>query len=122
MDLLKFKISSRQEFQGLLRQDQKDLTDLECALRFLYLQLSSFSGKVLKRGGGGFRFIRSMWFNTFKIEAFLKALYRRLAGVTIEHLNWSDFMLRYDKSNILFYFDLPYWCVEDYCGKYLFQQ
>ncbi|WP_332061096.1 DNA adenine methylase [Bartonella sp. CB74] len=46
---------------------------------------------------------------------------RRLAGVTIEQLNLSDFVLRYDRPNVLFYLDPPYWNVEDYYGKDLFK-
>ncbi|WP_208439075.1 DNA adenine methylase, partial [Bartonella vinsonii] len=44
MDLLKFQITSREEFQRLRMQDPNTLTDLERALRFLYLQRLSFSG------------------------------------------------------------------------------
>ncbi|WP_245256319.1 hypothetical protein [Bartonella alsatica] len=30
-------------------------------------------------------------FNSFKLESLLKLVNRRLAGVTIEHLDWFDF-------------------------------
>ncbi|WP_375649627.1 hypothetical protein [Bartonella sp. MU70NMGDW] len=43
---------------------------------------------------------RSARFNSLKLESVLK-LYRRLAGVTIEHLDWSDFIVRYDRPNTL---------------------
>ncbi|MCZ2203982.1 DNA adenine methylase [Bartonella sp. A05] len=121
MDLLRFQITSRQEFQRLSRQDPATLTDLERALRFLYLQKLGFSGKVVNRTFCA-ETSRSAQFNYFKVEASLELIYRRLAGVTIEHLNWSDFMLRYDRPNILFYLDPPYWGVEDYYGKELFKR
>ncbi|EJF77883.1 Uncharacterised protein [Candidatus Bartonella washoeensis] len=52
---------------------------------------------------------RSARFNTFKLEGVLKLIYPCLAGVTVEHLGWSDFIMRYDRSNTLFYLELPYW-------------
>ncbi|WP_336288678.1 DNA adenine methylase [Bartonella sp. CB60] len=121
MDMLKFQISSRQEFQRLSRQDPKDLTDLERAVRFFYLQKLGFSGKVANRTFCA-ETSRSARFNYFKIEALLELIYRRLAGITIEQLNWSEFMLRYDRANVLFYLDPPYWGVEDYYGKDLFKR
>ncbi|UTO29189.1 DNA adenine methylase [Bartonella harrusi] len=121
MDLLKFQISSREAFQCFTLQDPKTLTDLERALRFLYLQRLSFSGKVANQTFG-VETDRSARFNTFKLEALLKLIYQRLAGVTIEHLDWSDFILRYDRTNTLFYLDPPYWGVEDYYGKDLFKR
>lgn len=49
MDLLQFQISSREVFQRFTSQDPNTLTDLERALRFLYLRRLSFSGKVASR-------------------------------------------------------------------------
>ncbi|ENN93092.1 adenine-specific DNA methyltransferase [Bartonella vinsonii subsp. berkhoffii str. Tweed] len=121
MDLLRFQISSRETFQHFTLQDPKTLTDLERALRFLYLQRLSFSGQVAKRT---FRVDpnRSAQFNPLKLESLLEPLYRRLSNVTIEHLDWSDFIHRYDRTNTLFYLDPPYWGAEDYYGKDLFKQ
>ncbi|WP_455480338.1 DNA adenine methylase [Bartonella sp. B12(2025)] len=121
IDLLKFQISSRQEFQRLSRQDPKDLTDLERSVRFLYLQKLGFNGQVVNRTfcvGND----RSARFNYFKVEVLLEPLYRRLADVTIEHLDWSDFIRRYDRPNTLFYLDPPYFGVEHYYGKDLFKR
>ncbi len=61
-------------------------------------------------------------FDSFKPEALLKLIYRRLAGVIIEYLDWFDFIKRYDWPNTLFYLDPPYFGVEDYCGKDLFKR
>ncbi|VEJ45868.1 Site-specific DNA methylase [Bartonella vinsonii] len=121
MDLLKFQITSREEFQRLRMQDPNTLTDLERALRFLYLQRLSFSGKVAERTFG-VKTDRSARFNTLKLEGLLKLIYRRLSGVAIEHLDWSDFILRYDRPTTLFYLDPPYWGVEDCYGKDLFKR
>ncbi|WP_330169455.1 hypothetical protein [Bartonella grahamii] len=39
----------------------------------------------------------------FQFEGVLKLICRCLAGVSIEHLNWSDFIVRYDCLKTLFY-------------------
>ncbi len=81
----------------------------------------SFAGQVPKR-----TFSvdpnRSTRFNSLKLESVLKLIYRRLAGITIEHLDWSDFIPRYDRQNTLFYLDPPYFGVENYYGKDLFKR
>ncbi len=121
MDLLEFQISSREAFQRFTLQDPKTLTDLERALRFLYLQRLSFGGQVAKRTFGVDPH-RGARFNSFKLEGFLKLIYRRLSGVTIEHLDWFDFIRRYDRPTTLFYLDPPYWGVENCYGKDLFKR
>ncbi|EJF84036.1 hypothetical protein MCU_00704 [Bartonella elizabethae Re6043vi] len=85
-------MSSREAFERLRTQDPKTLTDLERALRFLYLQRLSFGGKVAKQTFGVDPH-RGARFNSLKLEASLKLIYRRLAGVTIEHLDWFEFIL-----------------------------
>lgn len=121
IEFLEFQISSREAFERLKTQNPETLTDLERASRFLYLQRLSFSGQVTSRAFG-VETDRSARFNALKLESILKLIYRRLAGVTIEHLDWSDFMVRYDRPNTLFYLDPPYWGVEDYYGKDLFKR
>lgn len=106
VDLLEFQISSREMFERLRTQNPDTLTDLERASRFLYLQRLSFSGKVADRTFGAKKNC-SAQFNPLKLEGLLKLIYRRLAGVTIEHLDWSDFIMHYDCSNTLFYLDPP---------------
>jgi DNA adenine methylase len=50
----------------------------------------------------------------------LEDLHSRLAGVTIECLDWSDFIPRYDGEGTLFYLDPPYWGCEDDYGQAMF--
>jgi len=49
MDMLKFQVSSREEFNRMKSIDPTTLTDLERAARFLYLQRDAFGGKVTSR-------------------------------------------------------------------------
>jgi DNA adenine methylase len=120
MDMLRWQITGRREFERLKASDPATLTDLERAARFLYLQRSAFGGKVAGRNFGvdvlGGRF------NVARLEAILDALHERLAGVTIECLPWADFIRRYDRPGTLFYLDPPYWGGERDYGAGLFDR
>ncbi|PZO81588.1 MAG: DNA methyltransferase [Mesorhizobium amorphae] len=121
LDMLKFQVTSRREFERLQACDPSTLTDLERAARFLYLQRLAFGGKVAGRNfgvvtHGGARF------NLTKLAPLLETVHERLTGVVIENLDWSVFIDRYDRPGALFYFDPPYWGSEGYYGKELFDR
>ena len=52
MDMLRWQITSRVEFERLVRATPGSLTDLERAARFLYLQRTAFGGKIEGRNFG----------------------------------------------------------------------
>lgn len=119
MDTLRFQITSRREFERLKASDPATLTDLERAGRFLYLQRTAFGGKVAgqnfgvdPRSGGGF--------NLTRLALVLEEAHERLAGVTIENLDWLAFIDRYDRPETLFYLDPPYHGSEGDYGQALF--
>jgi DNA adenine methylase len=119
MDTLRWQVSGRHEFDRLKASDPSTLTDLERAGRFLYLQRLAFGGKVSgqtfgvdPRSGGGF--------NLTRLEPVLADIHERLAGVTIECLDWSVFIDRYDRPETLFYLDPPYWGSEGDYGRQMF--
>lgn len=120
MEMLKWQLTGRQEFERLKAANPATLTDLERAARFLYLQRTAFGGKVAGRSFGvdplGGRF------NVTKLELILDALHERLAGVTIECLPWAEFIARYDRPGTLFYLDPPYWGGEADYGAGLFDR
>lgn len=114
LDMLRFRVTSRAEFERLRALPAGRLTDLQRAVRFLYLQRLAFGGKVegrsfgvsVGRGGG---------FNVSRLEPMLAEIHDRLAGVVIEQLGYGDFIRRYDAPGTLFYLDPPYWgCEADY--------
>lgn len=119
LDMLRFQITSRAEFERLIACAPETLTDLERAARFLYLQRTAFGGKVAGRtfgvspGNPG-------RFDTGKLSEILTAIHERVAGVTIESLDFADFITRYDRPDTLFYLDPPYHGSEDYYGAALF--
>lgn len=114
IDMLRFRIASRHEFERLCALPADRLTDLQRAARFLYLQRLSFGGKVRGRAFGvdsraGARF------NISKLEPMLADIHDRLAGVVIEQLPYEVFLARYDRPGMLFYLDPPYFgCEGDY--------
>lgn len=121
LDELKWRLTSRAEFERLMSVDPDTLTDLERAARFLYLQRTSFGGKVAGRHfgvvySGGARF------DLTKLAPMLQDVHERLAGVIIERLAWEAFIDRYDRPGTLFYLDPPYHGSEGDYGKGVFSR
>ena len=121
LDVLKFGLTTRAEFERLVQVNPDTLTDLERAARFLYLQRTAFGGKVSGRNFGVSK-DRPARFNLTTLEPLLEDLHSRLAGVVIECLDWSDFLRRYDSEGTLFYLDPPYWGCEGDYGKAMFDR
>lgn len=107
VDELELLFASRAEFDRLRRLDPSALTDIDRAVRFLYLQRLCFGGKVGGRVYGVDR-AQAARFNHSKLRADLKLLSRRLAPVTIEQLDFAEIIRRYDHPETLFYLDPPY--------------
>lgn len=107
VDELRWLIAGRAEFDRQLAMDPRLLTDIERAVRFLYLQRLAFGGKVDGRTFG-VRRDQDSRFNLARLRADLKALRDRLATVTIEQLDFADVIRRYDGPQALFFLDPPY--------------
>lgn len=121
VDELRFKLSSRHEFQRLMRQDPETLTDLRRAARFLYLQTLAFGGRVADRHFGVSMGQRAR-FDFNQVVPRLQDVHDRLADVSIEQLPFDRFIARYDRPGTLFYCDPPYHGTEDYYGETLFSR
>ena len=114
VDMLRFRVASRNEFERLAALPAERLTDLQRAARFLYLQRLAFGGKVAGRNFG-VSSSQSARFNVTTLEPLLAEIHERLAGVWIEQLPYATFIERYDRPGMLFYLDPPYFgCEEDY--------
>ena len=119
MEMMRFQLTTRAEFERLAATDPATLTDLERAARFLYLQRTAFGGKVAGRNFG-ISPTRPARFDVTKLGPMLEDLHERLAVVVIECLPYHAFIERYDRAATLFYIDPPYWgCEKDY-GKDIF--
>lgn len=119
LEMLRFQITSRANFEKLARQDPSTLTDLQRSARFLYLQRLAFGGKVTGRNFG-VSYDAPARFDVTKLQPVLEAIHERLARVSIERLPWSTFIKRYDRPGTLFYLDPPYYGCEDDYGVDLF--
>ncbi|MGZ9811295.1 DNA adenine methylase [Pseudoroseicyclus sp. H15] len=121
LEVLRFGLTTRVEFERLVATDPATLTDLERAARFLYLQRTAFGGKISGRNFGVSK-DRTARFNLSTLEPMLEDLHCRLAGVVIECLPWEAFLGRYDGPGTLFYLDPPYWGGESDYGPGVFER
>jgi DNA adenine methylase len=101
MDMLRWQITSRAEFERLIAANPDTLTDLERAARFLYLQRTAFGGKIAGRNFG-VSVRRPGRFDVTKLGPVLEAVHERLAEVVIERLPYADLIQRYDRPGSLF--------------------
>ena len=113
VDELAFLPASREEFDRQRRLDPDVLTDIERAVRFLYLQRLCFGGRVEGRSFG-VRKEQSSRIQLGRLRAELRALSRRLEPVVIERLPYDQVIRRYDTARTLFYLDPPYDETEGY--------
>lgn len=120
MEVMRFQISSRREFERLRATDPATLTDLERAARFLYLQRLAFGGQV--NGVFGVAPSHGPRFSLARLEPVLEAAHERLDGVVFEALDWFDIVRRYDTPDTLFYLDPPYMGGERDYGAGLFER
>lgn len=119
LEMLRYQLTTRAEFERLVSVNPATLTDLERAARFLYLQRTTFGGTVARRSFGVSRG-RPGRFDVTKLVPMLEDVHARLAGVVIECLPFAAFIDRYDRADTLFYIDPPYWGSEGDYGKELF--
>ena len=119
LEMLRYQITSRAEFDRLKACAPSTLTDLERAARFLYLQKTAFGGK---RAGQtfGVNFDAPARFDITTLVPALEAVHERLARVLIENRPWQDLVKVYDREGALFYLDPPYWGGENDYGKGMF--
>lgn len=119
LDMLKWQICSRAEFQRLSGLDPTRLTDLERAARFLYIQRTAFGGKVHRPSYGMSR-TNPARFDITKLIPMLEDIHERLSSVDIECLPYQEFIPQYDTPRTLFYLDPPYFGCEDDYGPGVF--
>ena len=117
----KWQLVSRDEWQRLKSLPPESLTDIQRAAQFYYLQRLSFGGKVAGRTYGTATTHKPR-LNLLRIEEELSAAHLRLAQVWVENLDFEECIRRNDRDHTFFYLDPPYFGVEGYYGKGLFQR
>ena len=120
-DYIKHQLTSRKEFERILKIDASTLTDIQRAAIYLYRLRTGFSGQIISRTFGVCA-ERPARFDTHKIYEMVGDLHDRLHDVTIENLNYDAFIQKYDRDATLFYLDPPYHNCEGYYGKDMFAE
>lgn len=119
VETIRWQLTTRDGFERLIDAELRSLTELQRAARFIYILKTGFGGRITSRSFG----VDTTGSGRFDITTLvpeLERLHTRLAGVTIECLNYDDFISRYDRPHTLFYLDPPYWGCENDYGKDLF--
>jgi DNA adenine methylase len=109
--------NSRCEFYNFKSMNIEGMSELERAVRFLYLQQASFGGVGVVYGTSKVK--QTNW-NLNTIELSLESAHKRIRGVTIECLPYDELIARYDAETTFFYVDPPYYNSRDIYGKGLF--
>jgi DNA adenine methylase len=123
VEMLRHQITSRAEFERLVKTDPNTLTDLERAARFFYLQRAGHGGKTGGRGvtrSFGVSPSEHASFDVTRIVPSLADYHERLAGVVIGRLPFEVCIAKYDRPGTLFFLDPPYMGTEHYYGDGLF--
>lgn len=97
--------ASRKNFRDF--KEQRGLTEIQRAARFLLLNRTSFAGKaehfgIVRTKGGGVAFDRD------KVGSILGRAHERLNGVVIEHLPYERCLENYDSRDTFHFIDPPY--------------
>lgn len=93
-----------------------DLSDLDRAVRFYYINRTCFSGDMQRPRFGTSNIRRSnLCCITDDFDKFIKPIHNRLKNVTVENLDYKEIIKKYDKKNntkeqreIFFFLDPPY--------------
>lgn len=114
-------LASREQFRRFKDTDPASLTDVHRAVRFYCLVKMAHGSRIASPTFGTQTTARPR-FNAARIKDDLLAAHRRLANVTVENLDYGEFLARYDRGHTFFYVDPPYYGCESYYGKGLFER
>lgn len=109
----KWALTSREMYKWLQDTPPESLTDIQRAARFYYLQKLGFGGKVEGQTFGTATTAKAR-LNLLRMEEDLSMAHLRLHQVTVEHMDWTACVERYDRPHTLFYLDPPYYGTEGY--------
>lgn len=110
---MRFTIVSRTFFDLLKAANVGQLTDIQRAARMLYLQKTSYAGRVTRQN---FRtgIVQPPGLNPERIPELIEETHRRLARVLLECLPYEKVLAKYDSPATCFYVDPPYFEVKHY--------
>lgn len=112
--LLSYEICSRDSFADYKCFDESLLTDIQRAVRFIYLLSQSFASKGDNYGYGTTTRPSPQ---IFEIKDLLK-LKERLRNAYIENLSFDEIFKKYDRPHTFFFCDPPYFETTGYNNKF----
>lgn len=110
---LRFTVVSRKTFDLLLATNVETLTDIQRSARFLYLQKTSYAGRVHHQN---FRTatVQPPSLNPERLPELIEETHHRLARVQLECLPYEKVLAKYDSTSTCFYIDPPYYEIKLY--------
>ena len=111
--LLRWHPAARRLFDWHAAQPVEQLTDVERALRFFYLQKNCWSG-LRKRRTFHYCVTKPSNYRPALLPKRLLDIAERLSDVQIEHLPYEEVLTRYDRPSTFFFCDPPYVGVDLY--------
>ena len=118
----KWILVSREEFNRFKKMRPETMTDIQRAVRFYYLQKTSFSGRIGSGATFGTATTGLPRLNLLRIEEDLSAAHLRLCRCFIENEGYDKVIKRYDRKHTFFYIDPPYYDCENDYGKDIFNK
>jgi DNA adenine methylase len=109
----KWSLVSRQQFEWHKGQPLDQLTDIQRAARFYYLQKCAFGGRA-DNPTFGTSATTPPKLNLMRLEEDLSQAHLRLYATTIEKLPWDKCVEKYDREHSLMLADPPYWSTQGY--------
>jgi DNA adenine methylase len=110
---LRFTIVSRRYYDLLKATNAETLTDIQRAARLLYLQKTSYAGRVTKQN---FRtaVVQPSGLNPERLPELIEETHQRLQRVVLECLPYEKVLAKYDSRETCFFADPPYFGVRHY--------
>lgn len=108
--LLQYEVCSRNIFNEYMQQDINSLTDIQRAIRFIYVLSQSFASRGNHFGYGTTSRPNPQIF----VTDHLKDIKKRLRNTYIENLSFEEIFRRYDREHTFFFCDPPYLETEGY--------
>ena len=108
--LMKYEISSRAEFNFYKEINSIHLTEIQRAIRFIYIISQSFASRGVTYGYGTTTRPSPQIYDCSNLEQ-IKA---RLRNTYIENLNFEEILIRYDRPHTLHFCDPPYYETDGY--------
>jgi len=105
---LRYCLMSRKLYEQLSATNPENLTDIQRAGRFFYLQKNSFGGLVVQQNYH-YTIVHPSNYNPARIPEIMEKVHERLERVQIECLPYETILGKYDRPTTLFYLDPPYW-------------